>query len=105
MKEATVKSRHPLRPGLYQVQSNGERVWVNGPDGASVARISMFGGIDVHRPLTEQADHGECLDCRHDLRGAQAWDHFVRAVLRHFGVYVAARHRPKWAGGPGVATC
>ena len=99
MKEATIRSHHALRPGLYQVQSNGDRVWVNGPDGASVARISQFGGIDVHRPLAEQANQGECLDCRHDLSGVPAWEHFARAVRDHFGVMIAMRHRPKWATG------
>lgn len=85
------------RLGLYQVQSNGDRVWVNGPDGASVARISQHGGIDVHRPLAEQGELGECLDCRRDLAGADAWEHFIRSLLRHFGVHIAERHRPKWA--------
>jgi len=97
VKEATIRSRHPERGGLYQVQSSGGRVWVNGPDGASVARISKHGGIDVHRPLTEQQEHGECLDCRHDLRGVTAWTHFVGSVLKNFGVRIAERHRPTWA--------
>lgn len=94
---ATIRSRHAQRPGRYQVQSNGERVWVNGPDGASVARISQHGGIDVHRPLAEQGHLGECLDCRRDLTGAAAWAHFVASLWRHFGVALAERHRPKWA--------
>ena len=97
MRCASVRSRHSERPGLYQVQSNGERVWVNGPDGASVARISKHGGIDIHRPLAEQAEHGECLDCRHDLRGALAWNHFIASMLLHFGIQITLRHRPKWA--------
>lgn len=97
MRTANVRSHHPQRAGRYQIQSNGERVWVNGPDGASVARISKHGGIDVHRPIAEQGDLGECLDCRRDLAGDAAWAHFTRSLLRHFGVHVAERHRPKWA--------
>jgi hypothetical protein len=104
--DAIIRSRHPQRPGLYQIQSNGERVWINGPDGASVARISKHGGIDIHRPIAEQADRGECLDCRQDLFGEAAWKHFVRSVLRHFGIYVTARHRPSWASPiGGVVKC
>lgn len=97
MKTANVRSSHPQRGGRYQVQSSGDRVWVNGPDGASVARISQQGGIDVHRLLSEQRDLGECLDCRRDLAGAAAWEHFTKALLVHFGVRVAERHRPTWA--------
>jgi hypothetical protein len=100
VKEASIRSTHPERGGRYQVQSSGDRVWVNGPDGASVARISKHGGIDVHRPLSEQREHGECLDCRHDLRGAAAWEHFTASVLEHFGVPIAERHRPRWALWP-----
>ncbi len=62
-----------------------------------MARISKHGGIDVHRPLSEQAEHGECLDCRHDISGSEAWEEFTTSVLMHFGISIALRHRPKWA--------
>jgi hypothetical protein len=84
-----------------EILSDGRRVWVNGKSGEALARLSSFGAtamIDVHRPITEQRVLGsECLDCRHDLQGAAAWDHFVAAALRHFGVVVGEKHRPRWA--------
>ncbi len=84
-----------------QVLSDRQRVWINASTGESLARLSSFGGIaliDVHRPLAEQRVTGsECLDCRHDLKGVAAWEHFVAAAERHFGVTVAERHRPGWA--------
>jgi len=93
----TVRSRHATRGGLYQVQSDGASVWVNGPDGSAVGRISKLGGIDVHRPIGEQVERGECLDCRHDVFGLHAWLTFKRSINFHFGVSLAERHRPRWA--------
>ena len=84
----------------HQVQSDGRTVWVNESAGGAVARVSSFGDvamIDVHRPLADQCTQGECLDCRHDLMGAAAWEHFKQSVQKHFQVEIAERHRPKWA--------
>lgn len=86
--------------GTHQVQSDGRTVWVNDATGGAIARVSSFGDIamiDVHRPLAEQCSQGECLDCRHDLVGTEAWEHFKRSVLQHFGVQVTDKHRPRWA--------
>lgn len=84
-----------------QVLSDGRRVWVNGLSGESLARLSCFGGrvmIDVHQPLTQQKQTGaECLDCRHDLTGVPAWEHFVQSVKNNYNVDVGAEHRPAWA--------
>jgi len=84
-----------------EVLSDGQRVWINASTGEALARLSSFSAttmIDVHRPITEQRVLGsECLDCRHDLQGAAAWDHFVAAAQRHFGVVVGEKHRPRWA--------
>jgi hypothetical protein len=88
----------------FQVLSDGRTVWVNEDAGGAVARLSSFGGvamIDVHRPLLQQYTEGECLDCRHDLTGANAWDYFVQSVLRHFGVAISEKHRPRWARARG----
>lgn len=86
--------------GGYQVLSDGRTVWVNEATGSAVARVSCFGDlvmIDVHRPLAQQCDQGECLDCRHDLTNAAAWEYFVASVRRHFGLQIPATHRPRWA--------
>lgn len=85
----------------FQILSNGRRVWVNGPAGESIARLSTFGQmamIDVHLPFEEQRKTGtECLDCRHDLTGAEAWDHFIQSLKKHYNVDVGEKHRPNWA--------
>ncbi len=84
-----------------QILSDGNKVWVNGVQGESVARLSCFGRqvmIDIHKPLVAQRADGECLDCRHDLRGADAWRYFVKSLKRNFNVKVGEAHRPDWAG-------
>ena len=104
MRNQTVRSKHPVHPGLYEVMSNGNRVWVNGPMGESIARISNLPypegtvAIDIHKPHAEVCATGsECLDCRHDLSGRAAWDHFVASLQQNYGVRVNAKHRPTWA--------
>ena len=82
-----------------QVLSDGNKVWVNGVQGESVARLSCFGRqvmIDIHKPLCEQHGAGECLDCRHDLQGLDAWQYFVLSLKRNFNVDVDEVHRPGW---------
>lgn len=85
----------------HQILSDGRTIWVNGPDRASVARLSNFHGVamvDVHNPPSVQRRTGtECLDCRKDLRGAEAWDYFTNSVRMHFNVVIARKHKPTWA--------
>ena len=84
-----------------QILSDGTKVWVNGGNfGESLARLSAVGKtaiIDVHKPLCAQRDAGECLDCRHDLTGAEAWEYFVTSLKRNHQVEVGEEHRPRWA--------
>ena len=84
-----------------QILSDGRTVWVNGLSGESLARLSSFRGmaiIDIHNKLDAQRQTGsECLDCRHDLKGANAYEYFVLSLKRNFGVEVAEEHRPQWA--------
>jgi len=84
-----------------QVLSDGRRVWVNGLSGESLARLSAFGDrvmIDIHLPLEKQKQTGtECLDCRHDLTGADAWRHFVQSVKTNYNVDVGPERQPGWA--------
>lgn len=85
----------------HQVLSDGRRVWVNGRSGESVARLSSFNKvvmIDVHMTLAEQHETGnECLDCRHDLTGPDAWNYFVSSVRKNYNVDIGTEHRPDWA--------
>jgi hypothetical protein len=87
--------------GHNQIISDGKTVWVNGQRGECIARLSGFediAAVDVHQPLDVQRETGkECLDCRNDLRGSEAWQHFVAALDRYFGIVVDERHRPTWA--------
>lgn len=82
-----------------QVMSDGRRVWINsGRTGAALARFSVFGDmamIDVHRELHEQVEQGECLDCGSGACTMDMWQRFKESVLKHHGVSVAERHRPK----------
>lgn len=75
----------------FEVLSDGRRVWVNGPDGASVARYSPTAGRDVHTSVAVQRATGkECLDCSHDLD----YPAFVASVLAHYRISIPAKHRP-----------
>jgi hypothetical protein len=78
----------------HEILSDGRRVWVNGPDGAAVARYSSTAGRDVHRPMSEQRETGdECLDCSGDTD----YDTFADSVLRHYRVAIPKKHRPRAA--------
>jgi hypothetical protein len=85
----------------FQILSDGRKVWVNGPAGESIARLSSFGRatmIDVHLSIEAQRETGtECLDCRHDLAGAAAWTYFVQSVKTNYKVEIGEEHRPAWA--------
>lgn len=89
-----------------QILSDGKTVWVNGLRGECVARLSGFedmASIDIHQPLEVQRETGkECLDCRSDLRGADAWHYFVLSLQRHFGITIHEKHRPVWAQGESI---
>ena len=76
----------------HQITSDGKTVWINGMGGL----LGRFGlqGIDVHRPLTEQEERGECLHCTHGPTTRQDWDVFVQKMKEHFGVTVPERFLP-----------
>lgn len=76
----------------YEVQSDGDTVWVNDHRGA-VARFSRF-GIDVH-DLSEGST--ACLYCTHTRPDSLDWALFVCAVWGHHGMVVdSVKHRPRW---------
>ena len=77
----------------HTTHSDGVTVWVNGETGL----LGRFGvmGIDVHRPMSEQREKGECLHCTHGLVTRADWDVFVAKMKEHFGITVSQRHMPK----------
>jgi hypothetical protein len=76
----------------HEVMSNGERVWINGPDGASVARFSSRAGRDIHKPYAEVVATGEeCLDCS----PSTSWEEFKEGVLKHYGIDLHEKHAPQ----------
>lgn len=71
------------------VAPQGDRIWVNGPDGSSIARFSKRFGIDVHNTATAQMRGApECLMCTHSPAGAAEWQKFCAAVKEFHGVEV-----------------
>jgi hypothetical protein len=71
---------------LADITSDGVTVWVNGAGGL----LGRFGrnGVDIHRPLSEQEEKGECLLCTHEPTTLADWEMFVQQMLEHFGVSV-----------------
>lgn len=74
------------------VESDGRTVWVNG----SLGLLGRFGnaGIDIHQPLSEQMEEGECLFCTHAYTGPADWVVFKEKMAEHFGVQVGDEHMP-----------
>lgn len=69
---------------MFEVLTDGRRVWVNSDRGMSVGRFNPFGGgsIDIHHDTDVQIATGrQCLDCR---RGT--YDDFVRAMRDAYGI-------------------
>jgi hypothetical protein len=65
------------------------RIWVNGPNGASVARYSPRAGRDVHQPMdVQRATGGECLDCSPDTDVQK----FAASVLEHYKIKIPKKH-------------
>lgn len=76
----------------HEVMSDGWRVWINGPDGASVARFSNRAGRDVHKPYKEIVETGvECLDCS----PSTSWEEFRDSVKKHYGIELSEKHAPE----------
>jgi hypothetical protein len=83
----------------HEVLSDGTTVWVNGPDGCSVARFNKF-GIDIHRNSEEQPSKGACLFCTHTETNYDDWKLFRKKVREFFNVNVDRRHCPtRFRGG------
>lgn len=84
-----------VRPGekLFDIHNDGVTVWVNGPMGL----LGRFGrnGIDIHRPMFEQAIKGECLFCTHEPTTRADWVLFQTKMREHFDITVPDKHMPK----------
>jgi len=81
----------------HEVAWDGRTVWINGPDGHSVARFG-FAGVDVHTSLDEQRATGnQCLDCRaHGVDPRASWERFRDVVRERHGVEIPEVARPDW---------
>ena len=78
---------------LHGIHTDDTTVWVNGAGGL----LGRFGvqGIDVHRPMDEQTERGECLHCTHGPTTRQDWDVFVQKMVEHFGIKVSSKYMPQ----------
>jgi hypothetical protein len=78
---------------FFQIIGNGLTVWVNGPDGGSVARFNN--SIDIHKPSMEQSeDDGPCLFCTHTPATADDWTLFVQKMEELYGVKIPDTFKP-----------
>lgn len=83
-----------------RVQSDGTTVWVHdADDGSCIGRFGRL-GIDIHRPVSQQAELGQCLLCTHGPTDATHWRRFVEAMNDIYGVKVSERHRPRYLAPP-----
>jgi hypothetical protein len=84
----------------YQVMSDGKTLWINGPQGESVARFTAnqylkLAVVDVHADIETQRITGEqCLACEHGEPTREIWERFKAAVLEHYGLKVPEEHKP-----------
>lgn len=74
------------------ISSDGVTVWVNGLT-SLLGRFGRF-GIDIHIPLEQQREKGECLFCTHVETTAEDWLQFVAKMQELHGVTVSERYRP-----------
>jgi hypothetical protein len=79
----------------YEVMSDKNTVWINGPDGMSRARYSHRNQhIDVHHSAVHQIQTGEqCLAC-----GSGTWEDFKLSVSKNLGIELTDEHRHDWRG-------
>lgn len=71
------------------VAPSGDRLWVNGADGSSIARFSKRFGIDVHNTATAQVSgKPECLFCTHGAASRVEWELFRTNLLEHHGIEI-----------------
>ena len=87
-------SKIETNPQDYEVVGDGKTVWVNGATGECIARFGQL-GIDIHRPIDEQKEKGQCLFCTHDQTTNEDWDLFVEKVHEYFGIAVSVDLKPK----------
>ncbi len=84
----------------HQVMSDGRTLWINGPNGESVARFTAnpflkLAIVDVHADLETQRRTGDqCLDCEHGEPTQEIWERFKASVLKHYGIVVPEEHKP-----------
>ena len=77
----------------HTFMTDGRTVWVNG----DVSLLGRFGvrGIDIHRPLEQKSEKGECLYCTHAVTTRADWDTFVEKMLELFAIKVPTKLMPE----------
>jgi len=77
---------------VFEILGDGFRVWVNGPDGGSVARFNN--SIDIHRPASEHGSKGQCLYCTRTQVTPSDWPVFVSKMKELYGVEIPDEFKP-----------
>ncbi len=83
-----------MRATKYQIDSDGETVWVNTSDGC----IGRFGklGIDIHQePLKQASGRSECLFCTHGPTGFSDWELFCSKMKDIYKIYISESYTPR----------
>lgn len=84
--------------GRFEIASDGVTVWVNGSDGANVARFSRS-RMDIHR---NDQTGAHCLDCKAGPTNSGDWVRFRDGIRRLCGVEIADQHAPEFIEGDGM---
>lgn len=82
--------RDPNLP--VEIKSDGITVWVN--QACMLGRFGRF-GIDIHKPLEEQMNGGECLYCTHSETTKEDWEAFKTKMLELHDIKVSDRYMPR----------
>lgn len=76
----------------HQITTNGIIVWINSDQGMCIGRF-RHDVMDVHHDAAAQMAFGrQCIDCAHEN---VTWANFKAAMLKHHGVDVPDKFKPK----------
>lgn len=80
----------------FEIISDGRTMWVNASDGCNIGRFSRR-SMEIHRNFKDQIETGEeCLNCTHGLSDLNTWKNFKLGMLKHYGLKIAEKHKPKF---------
>jgi hypothetical protein len=78
---------------IHEITTDGKTIWVNG-EISLLGRFGLF-GVDIHRPLTEQQNKGECLFCTHGKTARRDWELFKIGMKHYFDITVTDKYMPE----------